>query len=68
MSNCVNCTDIGAEQAMNGNRYLCPNCRPKNDEPEDDPEFREQATEALQEVGLTEDEAELAVDDFLAGY
>lgn len=29
MSNCINCTEIGAESAMNGNTYLCENCRPK---------------------------------------
>lgn len=29
MRNCVNCTDIGAEQAIYGNTYLCENCKPK---------------------------------------
>jgi 2-hydroxychromene-2-carboxylate isomerase len=30
MSNCVKCTDVGAEGAINGNRYVCPNCRASN--------------------------------------
>jgi len=30
MSNCINCTDIGADTAINGNRYVCKECRQKD--------------------------------------
>ena len=26
MGNCINCTEIGADTAMNGNRYVCADC------------------------------------------
>lgn len=42
---------------------ICEECNP---EPADDMLFNEQAMEALQEAGLTEDEAEAMIDDFLA--
>lgn len=27
MANCIQCTETGADTAMNGNTYVCPNCR-----------------------------------------
>lgn len=33
-----------------------------------DEDFREMAINACEEIGLPEDEAELLVDDYLAGY
>lgn len=35
---------------------------------DDSDEFREQAIEACKDIGLPEDEAEMMVDDHLAGY
>lgn len=37
-------------------------------EEEEDAEFREQALDAVESLGIPEDEAEMLVDDYLAGY